>query len=466
MQAHDPRIIVYSLAESSDASQLLQLLTDIGYPNTMITSDREQFTRLIRDMSNAAVVLQLAKVKYFQSELLHLLNIVRPLPTIGLFSQNDSLWDQRIVTACHEVATWPCSKQELDFRMRKLTARCCEGQELDHSLFIKMNILGNSPAFLKVLDKVCKITMCDVPVFIDGETGTGKELVARAIHYLSTRKGNPFVAANCGAFPDQLIENELYGHDKGAYTDAREPRDGIVAQAEGGTLFLDEIETLSPKGQITLLRFLEELQYRPLGGKSAKTANLRIISATNEPITQLVEQGVFRKDLYYRLNIMNVFLPPLRERAGDIKLLAEYFVRRYQVQYDQPDKELHPDTLEGMQYYDWPGNVRELENLIHREFLLATGNIISIKEFGSDILERRSNRTDRRFQNLFRQSLGSAKTQLINEFERQYLSSALDRANGNISKAARLAGKERRTFTRLLEKHAIDCAQYKNDNPA
>lgn len=461
MQAHAPRIIVHSLVVSTAEAQLIRQLKDIGYSNVVVSRDRDYLVTLSRD-SYPAVVLQLIETANCHAALLEMLDLVKPLPMMVLFSKHDLSWDQRIFASCDEVITWPCSLQELDFRMRNLTTRCGKEYELDNGLFIKMNILGNSPEFLKVLDKISKITKCDVPVFIDGETGTGKELVARAIHYLSGRKSCPFVAANCGALPDQLIENELYGHDKGAYTDARESRDGLVAQAEGGTLFLDEIETLSHKGQITLLRFLEDMQYRPLGSKSVKTANLRIISATNEPIMRLVEEGTFRKDLYYRLNIMDVMLPPLRERSGDIQLLAEHFIKRYQSQYNQSGKELHPKTLEGMQYYDWPGNVRELENVLHREFLLATDKCISIKEFENAARERRSNPSDRRFQQLFCQSLGAAKTKLISDFEQQYLSSALDRANGNISKAARLAGKERRAFTRLLEKYSINSAHYRN----
>ncbi|MCP3669609.1 MAG: sigma-54-dependent Fis family transcriptional regulator [Gammaproteobacteria bacterium] len=324
-----------------------------------------------------------------------------------------------------------------------------------------MNILGNSPKFLQVLDKVCKIKKCDAPVFIDGETGTGKELIARAIHYLSERKDMPFIAANCGAFPDQLIENEFFGHEKGAYTDARESSEGLISQAEGGTLFLDEIETLSMKGQVSLLRFLETMMYRPLGSKGAKTANLRVITATNESISELVEKGDFRKDLYYRINIMNLLLPPLRERSSDINLLAEHFIRQYQIQYSQPERELHPDTQAALKYYDWPGNVRELENILHREFLLAEGKYITIDEIEAMTRERRSAFCDRRLQKVFGQPMVKAKKYLISEFEEQYLSRALDKANGNISKAARLAGKERRSFTRLMEKYHLDSSQDK-----
>jgi len=462
MQVHAPRIIVHSLARPSDEYQLSQQLTDIGYTNINHSRDYNQLTALLRNSPSAAVVLQLMDVADYQTIVQDIVNLVKHQPLMVLFAKQDAMWDERIAAACDEVAAWPCSMQELNFRMRNLTERCCREYSLDQSLFIKMNILGNSPQFRGVLEKICKITKCDAPVFIDGETGTGKELVARAIHYLSARKNCPFVAANCGALPDQLIENELYGHDKGAYTDAQESREGLVAQAEGGTLFLDEIETLSHKGQITLLRFLQDMQYRPLGSKRVKTANLRIISATNEPVEQLVEQGVFRKDLYYRLNIMSVALPPLRERSGDIKLLADHFLQRYQAQYNEPHKQFHPETLDGMQYYDWPGNVRELENLIHREFLLSDTPMIKIEEFCDGNMERRTNSNDRRHKKLFRQSLKDAKAKIISEFEADYLSHVMLQAQGNISEAARIAGKERRTFSRLLDKYTIEKSHFKS----
>ncbi len=332
---------------------------------------------------------------------------------------------------------------------------------MERNFFVKMNILGNSPEFQKVLDKVSKVTKCDAPVYLDGETGTGKELIARAIHYLGGRKDHPFIAANCGAFPDQLIENELFGHHKGAYTDARESSNGLVTQAEGGTLFLDEIEALSPKGQVTLLRFIEDMTFRPLGSNAAKLANVRVITATNESVTRLVEEGSFRKDLYYRINVMSIVLPPLRTRAGDINLLADHFIRRFQIQYNQPETELHPDTRSALKYYDWPGNVRQLENMLHREFLLSDGKYIVLDEIESTTRERRNPGGDRRMLKRFGQPLVQAKNSLINEFEQHYLASALDRAKGNISEAARLAGKERRSFTRLLQKYELDASRYK-----
>ncbi|TKB26001.1 sigma-54-dependent Fis family transcriptional regulator [Desulfopila sp. IMCC35006] len=323
-------------------------------------------------------------------------------------------------------------------------------------------MVGNSPEFQHMLKRLYKIIKCDAPVFIEGETGTGKELAARAIHYFGSRKDQPFIAANCGAIPDQLVENELFGHEKGAYTDATDTREGLISQAESGTLFLDEIETLSYKCQVVLLRFLENMTYRPLGSKVAKHANVRVITATNESITRMVEQGDFRRDLYYRINIMNIQLPPLRKRRSDISLLAEHFIRQFQLQYKQPDRVLHPDSMAALKYHDWPGNVRELENMLHREFLMADGKYVSINELESKKRERRASSVDRRLQNLMTQPMVKAKARVVEDFEQNYLVTTLDRAKGNISEAARLAGKERRSFTRLLEKYVLNNFQKKS----
>lgn len=456
MKAKGSHIILYPLATRAEADQLVRQLADIGYTHISKTNDRNHLEKLLADGSVSCLVFLLTDSSISQGENLDILQCVKTLPVVGLFSRDCARFDLPSVKACSEVAIWPCTRQELDYRIGKHITSFQTNPDLQQDFFVKMNILGKSPEFLKVFDKVCKIIKCDAPVFIDGETGTGKELIARAIHYLGERKDHPFIAANCGAFPDQLIGNELFGHDKGAYTDARESSNGLIAQAEGGTLFLDEIETLSPMGQVTLLRFLENMNYRSLGSDTEKVANIRIITATNESISRLVEEGSFRKDLYYRVNVMNILLPPLRERAGDINLLAEHFISRYQVQYNRPETELHPDTKSALKYYDWPGNVRELENVLHREFLLADGKYITIDEIESMTRERRKTGGDRRLEKMFGQPLVKAKNYLITEFEQRYLCAALERANGNISEAARLAGKERRSFTRLLEKYHLN----------
>jgi len=320
----------------------------------------------------------------------------------------------------------------------------------------ELNIVGSAPAFLKAVDLIRRFAACDATVLIRGETGTGKELAARAIHYLGARYEYPFIPVNCGAIPDNLMENELFGHARGAFTDAREPRAGVIADAEGGTLFLDEVEALSARGQVVLLRFLQDQTYRPLGAGRPVSANVRVIAASNENLQQLQSSGLFRRDLFFRLNIMSLEMPALRSRPGDVERLAEHFVRQFNFQYGGAPKRLSEETRKLLAAYHWPGNVRELENLIHREFLLAQGGTICIGpaqlapsppeeavpglpfEFSSD------------------EGLTRAKARLIAEFEKAFLSRMLAETAGNVSLAARRSGKERRTFGKLLKKYGID----------
>jgi DNA-binding NtrC family response regulator len=307
-------------------------------------------------------------------------------------------------------------------------------------------MIGQSEAFRTVQALIDKVAAFDAPLLIEGETGTGKELAARAVHYTGARREGPFVPVNCGAIPDQLIENELFGHHRGAFTDAREDQTGLVALTRGGTLFLDEVDTLTPKGQVTLLRFLQDQQFRPLGGRREQKADVRIVSASNRSLDRQVECGEFRQDLLYRLKLMYLRLPPLRERRGDIALLAEHFVRVGSARFGIPARPLDPATLAWFECYHWPGNIRELENLVHREFLLAEGAQISIPAPPGIIATVSGDAT---------LNYRRAKTQAITEFERRFLVQLITRANGNVSAAARIGGTERRHLGRLLKKYRI-----------
>ncbi len=326
--------------------------------------------------------------------------------------------------------------------------------------FARLNLVGESAAFKQTIGLIQRIACCDATALIQGETGTGKELAARAIHYLGPRRAFPFIPVNCGAIPDNLIENELFGHQKGAFTDAREPRRGLIAQANGGTLFLDEVDALSPKGQVTLLRFLQDLHYRPLGSAREERANLRVIAATNVDLAELVEEKQYRSDLFYRLRILALELPPLREREGDPGLLGSHFARLYSERYGGPRKTLDPDTVPVLDSYSWPGNVRELENVILRELLLAPGPQIRIPPSqlglpGANLSARTAIRPA-----TSPSDFGRAKACAIEEFERSFLQRALADSNGNVSLAALRCGKERRAFGKLLKKHGIDREHY------
>ena len=298
---------------------------------------------------------------------------------------------------------------------------------------------------------------CDAAVLIEGETGTGKEMAARAVHYLSDRRDRPFIPVNCGAVPDNLFESELFGHVRGAFTDAKEAQPGLIALAEGGTLFLDEVDGLSAKGQVALLRFLQDQQYRPLGGRELKRANVRLLAAANADLTDLVGQGRFRQDLLFRLRVLSIALPPLRARGGDIELLAEHFLEQLRERYHQPHKRFAPELMRWLSVQSWPGNVRELESIVHREFVLAEGDTVVLRAVLGGIGERRASVVDRRRASATAAvGLKEYKARAVAELERNYLLRLISECGGNVSQAARRVGKERRALGKLLKKYGIE----------
>jgi DNA-binding NtrC family response regulator len=296
------------------------------------------------------------------------------------------------------------------------------------------------------VELIQRIARFDVPVLIEGETGTGKELAARAIHYLSNRRAAPFVPLNCGALPDTLAESELFGCERGAFTDARSRRSGIISAAESGTLLLDEVDSLPARAQASLLRFLQDRTYRPLGGTREKIGDVRVIAAASPRLASLVESGQFRADLAFRLDVLTIEMPALRERAGDPLLLANHFVRRYARQYDLEPRLIDAASARWLDRYEWPGNVRELENLVLRRMLLSTGPQLTLLPVGQDPGD------DHDGFSLYR----VARDAVLETWERGYLSTLLARAGGNVTRAAELAGKERRALGKLLKKHGID----------
>ena len=321
--------------------------------------------------------------------------------------------------------------------------------------FGELNLVGQSPAFLHVLELTRRFAGCNATVLLQGETGTGKELVARAIHYLGARRDFPFIPVNCGALPDNLVESALFGHARGAFTDARDARHGLIAEAQGGTLFLDEIEVLTPKAQVALLRFLQDLEYRPVGGAVVRDADVRIVAASNANLGELVRDGHFRRDLLFRLDVLSIDLPPLRERQHDAVLLAEMFLKRLAGQYRRPPKSLHPDAVSRLLGYEWPGNVRELENLIHREFLTTDDPVIHLHCLAPPGAREKDAR-ETMLSRLTKSSFQEAKACAIAHFERAYIVELLSRTGGNISHAARISGKERSRLGKLVKKYGIE----------
>jgi two-component system, NtrC family, response regulator GlrR len=294
---------------------------------------------------------------------------------------------------------------------------------------------------------------------IAGETGTGKELCASAIHYLSARAGHPFVPVNCGAIPVELMENELFGHNRGAYTGAGASQTGMISEASGGTLFLDEIDCLPLAAQVKLLRFLQNREYRPLGSNRIYQADVRVIAASNADFPEAIKSGRLRRDLYYRLNVLSLHLPPLRERRDDIPLLARHFLVKYANEFGKQAEDFSPSALRKLVRYDWSGNVRELENHIERAVALNESRIINANDLDLPV-EISST--------LITQPMPfqEAKARCVEQFERDYLQELLRRHQGNITKAAYTAGKDRRAFWQLIRKHKIDARIFKSDQPA
>ena len=313
-------------------------------------------------------------------------------------------------------------------------------------------LVGKNEAFLAEIRKIPIIAKCDASVLIAGETGTGKELCARAIHYLGPRNGRPFLPINCGAIPPELMENELFGHERGAFTDASSSRLGLIHEAEGGTLFLDEIDALLPLAQVKLLRFLQEKEYRALGSNKVRKADVRVITASNANLEAAVAGGQLRADFYYRLSTVQLLLPPLRERLDDVPLFANALLARYAAQYSKKIDALSPDALRRLLLYHWPGNVRELEHVIERAVVMSEGSII----LESDISVTRPEGPARR------EGFKEAKEKIVDQFEKSYIQGMLVAFQGNITKAARAANKNRRAFWQLIRKHGIDVHSFKH----
>ena len=320
-----------------------------------------------------------------------------------------------------------------------------------------LNLVGESKAWRGVMNQLVQIAPHEATALIEGETGTGKDLVARAMHYLGKRREFPFIPLNCGALPDTLLESELFGYERGAFTDARERRSGLVAEARGGTLFLDEIEAMSPRAQVVLLRFLQDQSYIPLGGRVVAKADVRVIAASNANLADEVVRGRFRRDLWFRLRVLHLSLPALRLRRGDVTVLARLFLDRFSRQHGRGPHQISARSLALLEAHDWPGNVRELESVILRDFLLHDSDRVEL-EVDLDLPAMSTAAIEAAGET---ENFKQAKARAVAEFERNYLRELLTRTNGNLSLAARLSRKDRSALNKLVKKHGIARRQFR-----
>jgi DNA-binding NtrC family response regulator len=340
-------------------------------------------------------------------------------------------------------------KTTLETRHEEMERARMQQQVLERSKF--QDLVGASEAMRRVYDAISQVADSRINVIVRGESGTGKELVARAIVALSSRRNKPFISLNCAALPENLIESELFGHEKGAFTGASETKPGQIELADGGTLFLDEIATLTLPLQTKLLRVLEDRQVQRLGGRQARKIDFRLICATNEPLEEMVRSGKFREDLYYRIHVVPIQLPPLRERTGDIALLGDYFLRVHLLANGLEQKRLTPDALAALEEHSWPGNVRELENLIQRLVIMVSGPTIDLQHLPQQLLAQSVTAHEA----ILLPPAGVRFDDEIRELEVALLEAALRRSDGSKAAAARLLHLDSQRMKYLCRKYSL-----------
>jgi len=376
-----------------------------------------------------------------------------PVPTLAVLPDPPS---DEIFRAASDIASdfivAPIRAFELHCRLREIV-----GPEGDDPTSVRDRLreqlglgqlVGDAPSFRRAVHRIPLIASSEAPALLVGETGTGKEICARAIHSLGPRSDFPFIPVDCGALPEHLVENELFGHARGAFTDAHADQRGLVGMAEGGTLFLDEIDALSLGTQAKLLRFLQDGTYRTLGAERFSRANVRVLAATNVRLETCMAEKRFRSDLYFRLNVLRLELPPLRERRGDIGLLACDFLEQFCRARGSRQRTFSAAALQLLEQHDWPGNIRELRNVVERAVVLSPGS----KVLPAHLPLSNSHNSDETLIPSFRK----AREVAIEAFERRYVEHALRRHGGNVTRAAEEAGKDRRDFGRLVKKYGID----------
>jgi transcriptional regulator with GAF, ATPase, and Fis domain len=319
------------------------------------------------------------------------------------------------------------------------------------------SIVGHDPKMVAILKLVAQIADTDATVLIHGESGTGKELVARALHFNSSRKDKPFVPINCGALPENLLESELFGYVRGAFTGAIKDKTGWFECSAGGTIFLDEVNEMTPALQVKLLRVLETGEYSRVGDTQIRYGDVRVVAATNKDLQELVKAGKFREELYYRLNVIEIVLPPLRDRKGDLPFLVQHFLKCFAGKYHKENLRLSPDAEAMLWVYDFPGNVRELEHIIQRAAVLAEGEFIEPCHFPANLLGPGATAISKDKPSIFK----IAKRQVIEKFEREYLMDCLRATQGNISHAAQMAGIDFKNFHIKMTKYGIDAHAFK-----
>ncbi len=390
-------------------------------------------------------------------------------PTIQIVvmsSDKDVQYAVRAVNAgASHYLTYPIIAEEVRLLFHTISTSVTQQAELDYlrDKFWKADALDVAqtinPVMKEVFNKVRAVAPTKTTVLLMGETGTGKGVLAKLLHSHSHRENAQFISVHCGAIPDTLLESELFGHEKGAFTGALRKKLGKFEIAGKGTIFLDEIATITPSAQVKLLQVLQDGLFSRVGGEEILTSNARVIAASNSNLKQMAENGEFRKDLFYRLNVFPIEIPPLKDRIEDIPVLIRFFINKFNKEFGKEIKDIHPDVLEALRCYSWPGNIRELENLLERSYILETSSMLTPKCFPNELFEGQSATAFRPINSTV--SLAEARRKALEDFEREYLKDLLARHTGSIKESAEEADISTRQLHKLMSRYGIRKEDFK-----
>jgi DNA-binding NtrC family response regulator len=445
--------------EEALRKQVVSLLGSHGY-HVAEASDGMEAAQILAHSPFALVLCDVRMPRMSGLELLTHLRDHEISTTVALLTAHANVKDA--VDAMREGAFDYVEKPINEKTLLDLVSKAKKAHDMIHKISLSAPMLspgegrecvGQSREMKRVFNVVEKLTRVNTSVLIRGENGTGKELVARAIHFNSPRKDGPFVAVNCAAIPETLIESELFGHEKGAFTGADQRHIGKFQSAAKGTLFLDEIGDTSPATQVKLLRALQEHSFTPVGSSREVKSDVRIIAATNRDLEKLIREGKFREDLYYRLNVMPIFLPPLRERRDDIAGLVTHFIEKFNLEHNKQIETIAPDALSALENFKWPGNIRELENAIEHAFVVESSSVLSHSSLPDYIRKASKKPTSTQKATLQVDSLDWEKGK--ESFEREFIVQALKKNSGRINLTAEIANIPKNTLLRKIKKYNI-----------